>query len=184
MARREGRLSGRPAATPARRDGQRGGVRAHLPAAPARVPDCRYVPPSLPPWVPGRVRVPGPWDRRRCPPGPAACGMLRSPSSWHLPRSAVSPRNFKLRNSPLISYMLVVVINFCRRWCPPGGGGLARVAGLCSPPRHRRAELRGSSLGTAAAASRVPRRPASSGKAWERGGFRACPPGRLVQPPC
>lgn len=55
MARREGRLSGRPAATSARRDGQRGGVRAHLPAAPARVPDCRYVPASLPPSVGPRV---------------------------------------------------------------------------------------------------------------------------------
>lgn len=90
------------------------------------------LPTSLPPRVPGRVRVPGPWHRRRCPAGPAACGMLRSPSSWHLPRSAVSPRNFALRNSPLISYMFVVVIHFCRRWCPPGGAGLARVAGLCS----------------------------------------------------
>lgn len=55
VARREGRLSGRPAATLARRDGQRGGVRAHLPAAPARVPDCRYVPPSLPPSVGSRA---------------------------------------------------------------------------------------------------------------------------------
>lgn len=162
MARREGRFSGRPAATPARRDGQRGGVRAHLPAAPARVLDCRYVPPSLLPWVPGWVRVPGPWDRRRCP--PAAWGMLRSPSSWHLPPSAISPRNFKLRNSPLISYIFVVAINFCRRWCPPRDEGLARVAGLCWRPRHRRAGLRGFSLGTAAAAFRVPRRPASSGK--------------------
>lgn len=134
--------------------------------------------PSFIPWVLGRVRVPWPWERRRCWPGPAAWGMLLSPSSWHLARSAVSPRNLELRNSPLISYMFAVVMNFCRRCCVLGRAGLPRVMG-CSRPRHRRAGLRGFSLGAAAAAFRVPPSPASSGKAWERGRFRVCPAGSV-----
>lgn len=145
---------------------------------------CAWLPvrPSFIPWVLGRVRVPWPWERRRCRPGPAAWGMLLSflvaSAPWQLPRSTVSPRNFELSNSPLMSYMFAVVINFCRRCCVLGGAGLPRVMG-CSRPRHRRAGLRGFSLGAAAAAFRVPLRPASSGKAWERGGFRVCPAGSV-----
>lgn len=110
--------------------------------------------------------------------GDAPLSFLVASSPWQLPRSTVSPRNFELSNSPLISYMFAVVINFCRRCCVLGGAGLPRVMG-CSRPRHRRAGLRGFSLGAAAAAFRVPLRPASSGKAWERGGFRVCPAGSV-----
>lgn len=100
------------------------------------------LPPSLPPFVgPGAV---GPLSL------PAGAGGLGdAPLSFPRgisPFPLFLPRNFKLRNSPLISYVFVVV-NFCRRWC---------------------AGLRGFSLGTAAAGSRVPHRPASSGTASER----------------
>lgn len=129
MARSEGRLDGRPRPLqthPPRRDGHRGAVRAHLQAAPARVPGCRYVPLSvclsLRPRDAGRLL----WGCSAFLPG-GCCRIALYSQQTFLPLSPT----LSLSLTPPLLFPAPVAVDFAAGTGEPGPGGSRR------PPRSR-----------------------------------------------